>query len=129
MNLQDKLLEKLISKILGEEIIQTVTCDKPIDKYVIGKKVIIRTYSAGVHYGKIIEKDGDEIILKNSRRLYRWHTANNGVSLSEVANAGLLASDSKVCSPVDTLWLQAIEIILCTDIAIKNIEAQNEYKA
>jgi len=128
MNLQDKLLTMLTNKILDQEISESTTSTSKIDKYVLGKKVIIRTYSAGVHFGEVIEKEGNEIILKNSRRLYRWHTANNGVSLSEVANVGL-ATDSKVCSPVDILWLQPIEIILCTEIAIKNIEAQNEYKA
>lgn len=94
----------------------------------VGKKVIVRTYSAGVHFGEIVEKDGTEVILKNARRLYFWKTANNGISLSEVANAGL-HKDSKVCSPVKLQWLDAIELIACTDEAISNIENQNEYKA
>lgn len=94
----------------------------------IGKKVIIRGYAAGVHYGELIEKDGKEVILKNSRRLWYWKTDNKGISLSEVANGGL-HKDSKVCSPIDLIWLEAAEIIPCTNIAIKNIEGQNEYKA
>ena len=94
----------------------------------VGKKVIVRTYSAGVHYGEVSEKEGAEIILKNARRLWYWKTANNGISLSEVANAGL-DKESKVCAAVDLIWLQPIEIILCTKEAIKNIEGQNEYKA
>ncbi len=93
-----------------------------------GKKVIIRTQSAGVHYGALSEKSGKEVILKNARRLWYWKTANGGISLSEVANGGL-AKDSKVCSPVDFIWLEAIEIIPCTEEATKNIEGQNEYKA
>ncbi len=94
----------------------------------VGKKCIIRTYSAGVHFGELIEKDGKEVILKNARRLWYWKTANKGISLSEVANEGL-AKDSKICAPVDLIWLEANEIIPCTKEAIKNIEAQNEYKA
>lgn len=94
----------------------------------VGKKVIIRTYSAGVHYGELIEKDGTEVILKDARRLWYWKTANKGISLNEVANAGL-AKDSKVCEAVDNIWLSAIEIIPCSKEAIKNIEAQNVYKA
>lgn len=94
----------------------------------IGKKVIIRTFSAGVHFGELTHKEGKEVILKNSRRLWYWKTANKGISLSEVANAGL-AKDSKICAPVDLIWLEAIEIIPCTKEAIKNIEEQNEYKA
>jgi len=94
----------------------------------IGKKVIVRTYAAGVHFGELTHKEGKEVILKNSRRLWYWKTANKGISLSEVANEGL-AKDSKVCSPIELLWLEAIEIIPCTKEAIKNIEAQDEYKA
>lgn len=93
-----------------------------------GKKCIIRTQSAGVHFGELSEKSGKEVILKNSRRLWYWKTANKGISLSEVANAGV-AKDSKVCAPVDFIWLEAIEIIPCTKEAIKNIEGQDEYKA
>lgn len=95
----------------------------------IGKKVIIRTYSAGVHYGTLSEKSGEEVILKDSRRLHYWETANNGISLSEVANAGLKDS-SKVCETLDNLlWLKAIEIIVCTDKAIESIEGKDDYKA
>lgn len=93
----------------------------------VGKKCIFRSYSSGVHYGELVEKDGKEVIIKNSRRLWYWKTANKGISLSEVAISGL-AKDSKVCAPVD-IWLEAIEIIPCTKEAIKNIEAADEYKA
>lgn len=94
----------------------------------IGKKCIIRTYSAGVHYGELVEKCRKEVILKNARRLWYWKTANRGISLSEVAQAGL-DKDSKVCACVDLIWLEAVEIIPCSNEAIKNIEGQDEYKA
>lgn len=94
----------------------------------IGKKVIIRTLSAGVHYGELVEKEGKEVILKNSRRLWYWKTNNKGISLSEVSLTGL-SNDSKVCAAVDSIWMEAVEIIPCTKEAIKNIEGQNEYKA
>ena len=99
-----------------------------IDNNLIGKKVIIRTYSAGVHYGELIEKEGKEVILKNARRLYYWETLNKGISLSEVAIVGL-TNRSKVCAAVNLIWLEAIEIIPCSENAIKNIEVQNDYKA
>lgn len=97
------------------------------DKFV-GEKVIIRTYAAGVHYGEVAETCGKEIILKNSRRLWYWKTANKGISLSEVATSGL-SKDSKVCESVDKIWLEAVEIIPCTKEAIKSIEAQDVHKA
>jgi hypothetical protein len=94
----------------------------------LGKKVIVRTYSAGVHYGEVVEKEGNEVILKNARRLFYWKTTNKGISLSEIANHGV-HSDSKVCEPVNLIWLQPIEIIFCSDEAIKSIEGANVYKA
>jgi ferredoxin-fold anticodon binding domain-containing protein len=99
-----------------------------IESSLIGKKVIIRTYSAGVHYGEIAEKEGNEVILKNSRRLWYWKTQNKGISLSEIANHGV-HKESKVCEPVDLTWLQPVEIIICTKDAIKSIEGADVFKA
>lgn len=94
----------------------------------IGKKCIIRTYSAGVHYGEIAEKSGSEVIVKNSRRLWQWK-AKESISLSAVAKFGIDQSGSKVCAPVDSIWLDAIELIPCTDDAIKSIEEAAIVKA
>ena len=107
----------------ANSIVSGVGCNS-----MVGKKCIFRSYSSGVHYGELAEKDGKEVIIKNARRLWYWKTTNKGISLSEVAISGL-AADSKVCAPVDAIWLEAIEIIPCTKEAIKNIEAANEYKA
>lgn len=93
----------------------------------IGRKVIIRTYSAGVHYGKLIEKAGTEVIIEKARRLWYWKTKNGGISISEIANQGL-DSSSKVCEEVELQWLDAIEIIPCTESAIENIEGQDVFK-
>ena len=76
----------------------------------IGEYVIIRTYSAGVFAGTLEQKAGKEVILSNARRLWRWH-AKEGVSLSSVAVHGINTSKSKICEPVDSIWLEAIEII------------------
>lgn len=107
---------------------QPVCAEPSLTTSLVGQKVIIRTYSAGVHFGELIEKAGKEVILKDSRRLWYWKTANRGISLSEVANEGV-DSGSKICEAVDLQWLDAIEIIPCTKKAIKNIESQPNYKA
>lgn len=93
----------------------------------IGKKVIIRTYSAGVFFGKLEEKAGKEVILSDARRLWYWKTANNGISLSDLA-AGGASDETKACEPVD-IWLEAIEIIPCSDQCIESIESKSIYKA
>lgn len=87
----------------------------------IGKKVIIRTYSAGVWFGLLDQKAGSEVILANARRMWRWW-ASETISLSGCAKYGIQISKSKIVEPVDYVWLEAIEILPCTDIAIKSIE-------
>jgi len=60
----------------------------------IGKYCIVRAYSAGVHAGEVVSVDGENVILKDSRRLWSWN-ANDGIALSGVAQTGI-KSDSKV---------------------------------
>lgn len=74
-----------------------------------GKFVLIRTYSAGVHFGFLVSRDGKEVHLKNARRLWSWTGA---LSLSEVAMQGPNISGSKISVPVDEIILtEAIEVI------------------
>ena len=94
----------------------------------LGKKVIIRTYSAGVWFGELSEKSGNEVILKNARRMWRWWAAES-ISLSACALYGIKHSESKIIAAVDSVWLEAIEIIPCNDVAIKSIESAPNVKA
>ena len=94
----------------------------------IGQKVIIRTYSAGVHFGTLKKKAGNEVILDNARRMFYWQ-ANESISLSGVIVSGIDGKKSKICPPVPSIWLEAIEILPCTDIAAKTIEDAPNVKA
>lgn len=87
----------------------------------IGKKVIIRTYSAGNWFGTLAEKSGAEVILKDARRMWYWKAAQ-GISLSACALYGIDRGKSKIVEPVSSVWLEAIEIIPCTESAIASIE-------
>ena len=93
----------------------------------IGKKCIVRTYSAGVHFGEVVEKEGTEVILKNARRLWYWK-AKQSISLSAVAKYGL-DSESKIAPLVPQIWLDAIELIPVTEDIAKNIERQPDAMA
>lgn len=74
-----------------------------------GTRVLVRTYSAGVHFGDFVAKEGHEVHLKNARRLWNWVGA---LSLSEVASVGVDIKSSKISVPVDEIYLmQAVEII------------------
>ncbi|RLB40885.1 MAG: hypothetical protein DRH30_07860 [Deltaproteobacteria bacterium] len=74
--------------------------DKPL--------VLVRTFSAGVHVGRLAKRDGREVTLADSRRIWSWKGAN---TLSEVAAYGV-GSGSKISQPVASILLtEAIEII------------------
>lgn len=94
----------------------------------VGSKCIIRTYSAGVWFGEVEQKSGNEVIVKNARRMWRWHAAES-ISLSAVANHGIKQDQSKIAEAVESVWLEAVELIPCTDKAIKSIEGARNVKA
>lgn len=84
------------------------------------KYVIVRTYSAGVFAGYIESKNGQEVVLKNARRIWYWSGA---ASLSQLAMEG--TSDPENCKfpcEVDRVeLLQAIEILDVTEDAMNSI--------
>lgn len=84
--------------------------------------VIVRTTSAGVFAGEMIERAGREVKLRNARRIWYWKGA---ASLSQLAQSG--TSDPKGCKfpePVDSILLtEAIEILAVTAAARTSIES------
>lgn len=103
----------------------TVTEAKGINDYAIGKEVIIRTYSAGVWFGVLKQKAGNEVILTKARRMYKWW-AKESISLSGVARHGIKQDDSKICGELESVWLEAIEIIPVTSSAAESIRIAPE---
>ena len=82
--------------------------------------VLVRTYSAGVHVGELVERRGREVDLANARRIWSWKGAN---TLHEVSLSGV-ASGSRVSQPVEAITvLEAIEVIACTPEARRVIES------
>lgn len=53
----------------------------------VGRRCLIRTYSAGVHIGDVVAASEMEVHLKNSLRLWKWE--GGGLSLSAVAINGI----------------------------------------
>ena len=84
------------------------------------KAVIVRTYSAGVHFGYLAHHEGREVRLERSRRIWSWSGA---YTLSEIATSGLDVSKSRVAVPVSITLTEAIEIIDCTPEAVACLEA------
>ena len=89
--------------------------------------VIVRTYSAGVFAGYLANRNGQEVVLKNARRIWYWDGA---ASLSELAVHGTAKPDKcKFPCVVDGVeLLQGIEILECTKKAQKSIESVLEWK-
>lgn len=121
MNIEDLTIKQL------REIQSMGLSSNPGLNSMIGKKVIIRTYSAGVWFGELSEKSGNEVILKNARRMYKWKTLS-GMSLSEIASNGIDTKLSKICQPVLLVWLEAIEILPCSIESIKSIDGAENAK-
>lgn len=91
------------------------------------KKVIVRGNRSGVFFGTLAGKEGSEVKLEKCRRLWYWDGA---ASISQLAADGTARPDNcKFTVTVDNIIiLDAIEIILCTDKAIKSIEGVPEWK-
>jgi len=94
----------------------------------IGLNVIVRTPSARVWFGKLSEKDGNEVILKNARYMHEWW-ASKSIGLSGCAVYGIRHDHSRICPPVDVVWLNAIEILPVAPEAAESIYGAEEAKA
>ncbi len=86
------------------------------------KYVICRTYSAGVFAGFLESRNGQEVVLRDARRLWYWSGAS---SLSQLAMEGVKRPlECKFPCTVNRVeLLQAIEILDTTEEARKSIEA------
>lgn len=95
----------------------------------IGKYVIIRSYASGVHAGTLVAKDGREVLLEGSRRLWLWDVKEHGISLSEVANHGPDGKRARICEVLPRIAIQdAIEVIPATKAAEEVINSAPVYK-
>lgn len=79
----------------------------------LGKRCLIRTYSAGVHIGDVVYADGMEVKLDNALRLWKW--TDGGLSLSAVANNGI--KGGRLNKTGEVYLTNAIEFIPTTPAA------------
>lgn len=92
----------------------------------MNKKVIVRGDRSGVFFGTITKKEGQEVTLKDCRRLWYWSGA---ASISQIATDGVAnPGGCKFTVTVEEIViLDAIEIIPCTEKAIANIEGVKKW--
>jgi hypothetical protein len=104
-------------EVNGVEYVRKVAIEPADDNY-----CIVRTYSAGVFAGNLVERNGKEGVVKNARRIWYWDGA---ASLSQLAMEGTKApGNCKFPCPVNEVILtEIIEVINCTKVAEKSIKA------
>jgi len=110
---------KLVTEILKKDCVSNEVDKKDCvsnEFYhpMLGKRCLIRTYSAGVHIGDVVyinPQNSMEVKLENSLRLWKWE--NGGLSLSSVAKNGI--QGGRLNETGDIYLTNAIEYIPTND--------------
>ena len=113
---------KELAELLG---MKNTAAESGFNSFAIGQEVIIRTYSSGVWFGRLKEKSGNEVILTEARRMWRWW-CKESISLSGVALYGINQEKSRIAGAVESVWLEAIEIIPVSGEAAESIRWAQE---
>ena len=91
------------------------------------KYVIVRADRAGVFFGILVEKNGQEVTMKNVRKIHYWSGA---AAVEQLAVDG--TSDPNECRitvVVDEMIIDgAIQVIPCTNDAIRSLQSVKEWK-
>ena len=111
MNINDLTL----GQIKEIQAMRAATKSIPSSHPMIGRRCLIRTYSAGVHIGDVVAVNEMEVHLKNALRLWKW--TDGGLSLSAVANNGI--KGGRLNETGEVYLTNAIEIIPTTPEAEK----------
>lgn len=91
------------------------------------EKYLFRCDRSGVFYGEKVEIEGQRAIIKNARKIYYWSGAN---CLEQLAAEGTKKPDDcKFTITIDSIEVfDLIQLLPCTDVAIKSIDGVREWK-
>lgn len=94
----------------------------------MANKFIVRCNRAGVFYGEIVSRNGQEVEMKDVRNLWYW---NGAATVMQLAAEGVSKPNTcKFSVPVESLvLLEAIQIIPCTDKAVESLDAVKPWRA
>ena len=117
---------KDLKELLLEEKSNGVKASSDSDT-IIGRYVIVRTYSAGVFAGILESRNGRECVMRDARRIWYWDGA---ASLSQLAMEGTkLPENCKFPCAVDRVeLLEVIEILTTTSEAETSIRGVPVWK-
>ena len=120
--MKEEILLKLIEKLLDSDSPQNTQSSNLDDEHV-GIYVLVRTYSAGVHFGLLKKKAGMQVVLDEARRIWSWEGA---FTLSAVATSGV--GDGKLSTKIDGFLTEAIEIMPLTATAKECLYGIEDHK-
>lgn len=93
-------------------------------KDLINKKVLVRSFDAGVYFGTLTKVEGEAVRLENVRNIWHWTGAS---CLSQIANEGI--TGDKVSPVVESMLLNRVcQILPLSEAAINNLEGQPVWK-
>ena len=94
----------------------------------MANKFIVRCNRAGVFYGEIVSRNGQEVEMKDVRNLWYW---NGAATVMQLAAEGVSKPNTcKFTVPVESLvLLEAIQIIPCTDKAVESLDEVEPWRA
>lgn len=94
----------------------------------MANKFIVRCDRAGVFYGEIVSRNGQEVEMKDVRNIWYW---NGAATVMQLAAEGVSKPNTcKFSVPVESLvLLEAIQIIPCTDKAVESLDAVKPWRA
>lgn len=103
---------------------------KAIDN-LIGKKVIVRSYGAGIFFGTLNETEKCEdkwtVELLNSRRIWYWEGACSITQLAVDGTKNPSGCKFTVIEP-SVIVSGVVELHECSETAVKSIESVPEWK-
>lgn len=91
------------------------------------QKYIVRCDRAGVFYGEVAKREGQDVTMRNVRKLWYWDGA---CAVEELAVNGTCAPGKcKFTVTVEEMTvMNAVQLIPCTDKAVKSLDAVKEWK-
>lgn len=112
----------------GPEFMTAFNFFRMMENY-IGKKCIVRCYGAGVFFGEVKEMTSDangmNVRLGNARKVWYWDGA---AAVEQLSQEGCNDSSKVTMAVPELVVANAVQIISCSDKAIKNLEAKKEWK-
>lgn len=91
------------------------------------KNVIVRANEAGVFFGQLKEKNGNEVTLVNARKLHYWDGA---AAVEQLSVDGTVAPDSCrfTVFVAEITIMNVCQILPCTNKAINSLKNVKEWK-